>query len=100
MIMPGRIEEAFGLVYLEAMAAGVPVVGTATGGAAEFCVDGENMLLTSADPSEVAAAVRRILADEALRARIVTGGQQTAAQHGLDRMVDTLGELLATVRPV
>jgi len=69
-VMPGRIEEAFGLVYLEAMAAGAVVVGTATGGAAELLRD-----------------------DDELRARLAVGGRATAAAYGLDRMVDTIEQL-------
>lgn len=76
-----RWAEPWGLVPLEAMAAGRPVVATATGGAAEYLRDGENALLVEVDdPEAVAAAVRR-LEDPALRERLVAGGLATARRH-------------------
>lgn len=97
LIMPGRIDEAFGLVYLEAMAAGTPVVGTATGGAAEFCTDGDNALVVAPDAAELAAAARRVLQDAALRERLVAAGRRTAAAHALGPMVDRVEALLTEV---
>jgi glycosyltransferase involved in cell wall biosynthesis len=93
-VMPGRIEEAFGLVYLEAMAAGAAVAGTALGGAAELCEDGVNSLIVPRDDAlALGAAVRRLLEDESLRARLVEEGLATAARHTLPRMADTVEEL-------
>ena len=97
-VMPGRIDEAFGLVYLEAMAAGAVVVGTATGGAEEFVRDGVNGLIVTADAVAVAEALARVRDDAGLRARLSAGGRATAAQYGLDRMVDAL-EALAHTTP-
>lgn len=72
-------DEPFGLVPLEAMAAGRPLVATATGGAASYLADGDNALLVPRrDPSAIAAAVRRLATDAALRARLVAGGRSTA----------------------
>jgi glycosyltransferase involved in cell wall biosynthesis len=79
--------EGFGLVYLEAMAAGLPVVGTATGGAAEFCADGVNALVVAAEPVAVATAVRRLEDDGSLRARLVAEGRKTAEAHALEKTV-------------
>lgn len=97
-VMPGRIEEAFGLVYIEAMAAGAVVVGTAAGGAAELVRDGQNGLVVGADADALVAALARLRDDAGLRARLSAGGRATAAHYGLDRMVDAL-EALAYAMP-
>ena len=54
--------EGFGLVYLEANARGVPVIGPNTSGAAEAIADGESGYQVDVhDPNQVAAAMHRIL---------------------------------------
>jgi glycosyltransferase involved in cell wall biosynthesis len=95
LLMPGRIEEAFGLIYIEAMAAGAAVVGTALGGAADICRHEQNALVVPTDhPGAMAAAVER-LADPVFRARLVAGGRETATRFSLARMVDAMEALLA-----
>lgn len=84
-------EEPFGLVPLEAMASGTPVVTTATGGSASFLADGRNCLVVpNGDSAATAAAVRRLAHDAGLRRRLVEGGQTTAASHGVDAYADRL----------
>ena len=70
--MPARTEldartprgEGFGIVYLEAMARGKPVVGPRVGAPAEFIRDGEHGLLVDpASASEVAEALSELLGD-------------------------------------
>lgn len=81
VVFPVRWEEPWGLVPLEAMAAGVPVVATGTGGSAEYLRDGENALLVPRDdPRALAAAVRRLADDGLLRERLCDGGRETAAR--------------------
>lgn len=71
--------EPFGLVPLEAMAVGRPVVATGTGGSAEFLRDEDNALLVApGDASATAAAVMRLARDPALRERLCAAGTQTA----------------------
>lgn len=84
-------EEPFGLVPLEAMACGTPVVATATGGAAEFLRDGGNCLAVPPDdPAALTAALRRLAGDAQLRDRLTAGGRHTAAALGVDQLADTL----------
>jgi len=81
VLFPVRWEEPWGLVPLEAMAVGRPVVATGTGGSAEYLRDGENCLLVpTGDPPALRAAVERLRDDPALRARLVAGGRETAAR--------------------
>lgn len=82
VLFPVTWPEPFGLVPLEAMAAGRPVIATGTGGSGEYLRDGENALLVApGDAEALRAAVERLAADEVLRARLRTGGLATAAQH-------------------
>jgi glycosyltransferase involved in cell wall biosynthesis len=70
----------------EAMAAGCAVVCTATGGAMEYCRDGENALLVPIkSPQAIADAVERLIHDHALREKLVQGGLATARQFPRER---------------
>jgi glycosyltransferase involved in cell wall biosynthesis len=82
VVAPSLVEEPFGLVPLEAMGLGRPVVATARGGAAEYIRHDVNALVVEpGDPAAVAAAVRRLADDPALRARLRHGGIATAEEH-------------------
>lgn len=95
VLFPVRWDEPWGLVPLEAMARGRPVVATATGGAAEYLRDAANALLVPRDdPTAVAAAVRRLAADAGLRARLRAGGRETAARHTAERFNAAVAEAL------
>jgi glycogen synthase len=82
LLFPVRWDEPWGLVPLEAMASGMPVLATGRGGSGEYLRDGENSLLVPAeDPAALAAAVRRLTADPELRRQLRAGGLETAPRH-------------------
>jgi len=75
----GLEQEGFGIVFLEAAAAGVPQVAGDSGGASEAVVDGETGFVV--DPTDVAAvadALERLLTDDDLRARMGAAGRARA----------------------
>ncbi|HET7085359.1 MAG TPA: glycosyltransferase [Rhizomicrobium sp.] len=75
--------EGFGLVFLEAGACGKPVVAGVAGGTVEAVVDGETgFLVDGTNPSEVADAVSRILADPVLAKRLGDAGWRRAQNCG------------------
>ncbi len=101
VLFPSSWEEPFGLVPLEAMTQGVPVVATRRGGSAEFLADLDNCLVVPhEDPAALAAAVDRLAADPALRARLAVGGRATADRYGVDRLAAVLERLHLSVLPV
>lgn len=80
VLFPVRWQEPFGLVPLEAMGIGRPVVTTARGGTAEFVRDGQNGLVFAADDdAALAQAIERLAHDARLREHICDGGRRTAA---------------------
>ncbi len=83
LVFPVLWEEPWGLVPLEAMASGVPVVATGTGGSGEYLAHEENCLLYSPpdDPGALARALARLAAERELRERLRAGGLATAARH-------------------
>ncbi len=80
--------EPFGIVYLEAAAVGLPVVGTAVDGAPEAVIDGETgILVEPGRPAKLAAAIMRLVADPELARRMGEAGMRRARQFGHERFV-------------
>lgn len=84
--------EPFGIVLLEAMGLGVPVVAVAAGGPAEIVEDGESgLLVPSASGEQLAGAFERILTFRELRDRLATGGAEAIRRRfKTERMVEQL----------
>jgi phosphatidyl-myo-inositol dimannoside synthase len=72
--------EGFGIVFIEAASAGLPVVSTKTGGITEAVLDGETGILVepSEDPREIARTLTRVLGDADLRKRLGDAGRARA----------------------
>lgn len=81
VVFPVEWSEPWGLVPLEGMAVGRPVVATGRGGSAEYLEHERNALLFEAGSvAALQAALRRLAGDSALRDRLRTGGFQTAGR--------------------
>lgn len=75
-VRPSR-SEGLGNSFLEAMAAGVPIIGTNVGGIPDFLTDGETGVFCKPDEADsIVAAVMRIADDVDLRTRLVANGEK------------------------
>ncbi|MFJ6153562.1 glycosyltransferase [Micromonospora profundi] len=97
--------EPFGLTPLEAMACGVPVVGTAVGGIRDTVVDGTTGdLVPARDPHALATAIQRLLDDRIRRFRYATAASERARSRyswaaTAERLAEIYGEVAAVHRP-
>jgi len=96
----GLEQEGFGIVFLEAAAAGVPQIAGDSGGAAEAVVDGETGFVVGRpeEPPEVARVLGRLLDDAALRRRLGANARVRAeACFDYEKLAPRLAEALARV---
>jgi glycosyltransferase involved in cell wall biosynthesis len=83
------ISEGYGLVLIEAMAAGTPVIAAAADGPAEIIQDGRTGLLVPvSDASALAAAMMRILEEPALGATLASAAARDVESHSIATMVE------------
>ena len=83
VVMPSRWYEPFGLVALEAMALGTPVVVSDRVGAAHLVKDGANGLIFKAgDSGNLIHKLKKLIADPQLGERLGEAGERTAKAHG------------------
>ncbi len=99
LLFPSEWDEPFARSVLEAMAAGLAVVGTTTGGTGEILVEGETGLTFAAgDAGQLARQIQRLVDDPGLRQRLAQSARQIVRQYyTLERMV---GELDAELQHV
>lgn len=98
VVFPSRWEEPFGLVPLEAMAAGLPVVASATGGSREYLRDGDNCLgFPPGDAAALAGQLRRLAEDKGLRRRLTESGTATVARFDIERFAADIESRLVAV---
>ena len=80
-VAPSLWPEPFGLVALEAAAAGKPIVATEMGGLRDIVVDGETGLVVPPENrAALAAAMQRLIGDEELRRRLGEAARRQAAK--------------------
>ena len=94
VVMPSLVE-AFGMVALESMAVGTPVVASETGGLKELITHRRNgLLVPPRNAPLLGGAITRLLTDPALRTQIVQGGLQTIQERFtpevLTRQIETV----------
>ena len=95
--------ETQGLVLLESLALGVPVVSTAVLGTKEVLANAAGALVVREDVAEFAAAVKRVLTEPALRGKLASAGrefveQQWSSREMARRLLGLYEELVRTKR--
>jgi len=99
VIMPSHYE-SFGMVALEAMAMGTPVIASEVGGLAFLVQDGRNgYLVPSRDPEALAERIYELLTNPRCRRQLGRYAKENARQYAwsniVAQMMDVYGELLA-----
>ena len=81
-VLPSTTAEAFGIVILEAMAAGVPVVATDVGGIPEIIMNSESgLLVPPGNELELRNAIRRVLKDRELAVELGSNGRRAVEER-------------------
>ena len=102
VVFPVQWEEPWGLVPLEAMAVGRPVVASGTGGSAEYLEHERNCLLYEPrdSPAALGDALRRLASEPALREHIREEGLRTAERYTEAAYNDAIEAALRAVATV
>ena len=86
---PSLHGESFGVVLIEAMAAGTAIVASGLDGYRNVATDGvDAVLVEPGDVDALAASLRRVLYDADLRARLIAAGRPRADQFSMRRLAE------------
>ncbi len=89
--------EPFSLTLIHALALGIPTIASRTGGNPEIVEHGRTgLLFDKADAADLAAAVRYLASDNALRARLADNARRAASRFTFERMVARMAEYLGS----
>ncbi|MEM9592043.1 MAG: glycosyltransferase family 4 protein [Pseudomonadota bacterium] len=93
-VVPSMLQEAFGLVALEASASGIPVVAFDVGGIAEVVRHDRNgVLVPQGDVTALSKAIAQVCSDPNRRANLGAAGRELADDFSLAKHVDRLSQL-------
>ncbi|MGB2952378.1 MAG: glycosyltransferase family 4 protein [Gaiellaceae bacterium] len=93
LCVPSLAAESFGVVLVEGMAAGLPVVASALDGYREALPEDCGRLVPPGDAVTLAAALGELLADEDVRRRLGDAGRQEAQRYDWPRVVERVLEV-------
>ena len=103
LVFPSRFEEPFGISQVEAMAAGLVVVSSGTGGAKEIVRAGvDGLLFPAGNDGELAVQLAGLARNPALMARLQRAGQARAFTFSVEnaaRKIEALADAMATAAP-
>lgn len=97
MILPSA-NEAFGRVVVEAMASGVPVIATRSGGIPEIVTHMQNGILVPENNVEaISEAIMKLLQDESLKKRLAEEGLKHAERFSMDLHIERMVKVFMEV---
>lgn len=97
-LVPSTWGEPFGIVAIEAMAMGRPVIASSVGGIRDIVIDGETGLLVPPhDPRALREAMQRLIDDPQLRANLGEGARRRAATYRASEVVSRIEEVYQRV---
>jgi len=84
---PATSRESFGIVLLEAMAVGTPVIASNIDGYSTVVTHGEDgLLVPPRDTGSLAQTIISVLCDETLRQKLIAGGRLTAEKYSWEKV--------------
>ena len=93
-VLPSTSPEPFGIVLLEAMVNGVPVVATNHGGPRDVVVNGETGILVSpTDSKELSEAISKLLGNAELRRTMGENGRRRVKMFSMEKQILKMTEL-------
>jgi glycosyltransferase involved in cell wall biosynthesis len=94
VVVPSTWPEAFGLIGVEAMSVGRPVVAADVGGISDWLIDGQNgFLVPPKDSRALAYAIIKIFSDQDLYLEMMKNGRKKAEEFDLKKHADNLEKI-------
>ncbi|WP_309248940.1 glycosyltransferase family 4 protein [Paenibacillus sp. MZ04-78.2] len=94
VVMPSILEESFGLVALEALASGVPLIATRSGGLSEIVNSSVAQVIPKAKSRAIASAIEKMWSNPSVTRKRVIAGRKLASRYRWPRIADQYKKLV------